>query len=92
MVELCGYGVDTVPPPAPEAYVDFLGELQHVPITDGTIGYYRFGNPDTGRPPLVMMLAYGRTMAYWDSATLLELAGHQEVIIFDHRGMGSSKV
>ena len=90
--EFCGYGANATAPAWPDVASDFVGELRHANITDGTIGYYRFGNSSSGRPPLVMVAGFGMTMGDWGADTVEQLARDQEVIIFDNRGMGESTV
>lgn len=92
VAEFCGYPATAVAPPETEEPSEFLGELRHAPITDGSIGYYRFGNSSSDRPPLVMITGFGNTMGSWEADFLEELARHQELIIFDNRGMGESEV
>lgn len=74
-------------------YADFIGDLQYVSVPDGAdLAYYRFGNSTAGLPPLVLIAGFGDTMALWTVPFLEHLARDQEVIMFDNRGMGFSKV
>lgn len=79
---------------APElrSSLDFVGPLRTVAIPGAEVGYHRFGNTTTGRPPLVLVAGLGSTMSFWSAELLESLAEDQEVIIFDNRGMGYTKV
>ncbi|KAK2079370.1 hypothetical protein QBZ16_003061 [Prototheca wickerhamii] len=90
MEELCGAEWGEVVAPAVEGFESFLGPLLQAPIANGTIGYRRFGNTRSNRPALIMATGFGQTMGSWADGTLRTLAQSQEVIIFDHRGMGQS--
>lgn len=92
MEELCGAEWSEVGAPAVEGFESFLGPLLQAPIANGTIGYRRFGNTRSNRPALIMATGFGQTMGSWADGTLRTLAQSQEVIIFDHRGMGQSAV
>lgn len=92
MEELCDAEWSEVVAPAVEGFESFLGPLLQAPIANGTIGYRRFGNTRSNRPALIMATGFGQTMGSWADGTLRTLAQSQEVIIFDHRGMGQSAV
>ena len=65
------------------------GPAQHEQIAqtpNGPIAYYRFGKGT----PIVLVTGYRSTLAEWNSAFLVELAKHHEVIVFDNRGIGHS--
>lgn len=92
VAEFCGYPADTPGPQWPAEPLDFVGELQYANITEASVGYYRFGNTSGLRPPLVMVVGFAQTMGDWNASLMEELARDQEVIVFDNRGMGESKV
>ena len=65
---------------------DFLGGLKHQQVGQVNYGYYRFGS---GKP-LVMVNAFGMTMANWTLPLLEALSKKYDVTVFDNRGMGNS--
>ncbi|KAL6769372.1 hypothetical protein ACKKBG_A30740 [Auxenochlorella protothecoides x Auxenochlorella symbiontica] len=73
-----------------EAESDFHGPLMIAEISNATIGYFRFGDQTTGRPPLLVFAPFGYTMGDMPRPAMRSLAAHQEVILFDHRGQGFS--
>lgn len=88
ILELCN---TTMPMPDPSA-IDFLGTMETIDIPNAEIAYFRFGNSSTGRPAIMLVPGFGSTMAAWPLRFLQALAEDQEVIIFDNRGQGLSKV
>ncbi|KAL6776739.1 hypothetical protein ACKKBF_B30735 [Auxenochlorella protothecoides x Auxenochlorella symbiontica] len=54
------------------------------------MAYFRFGNRNTTRPPLLVFAPFGFTMGDMPTPAMLALAARQEVILFDHRGQGHS--
>lgn len=92
VIDFCEEGGHTHTAVQP-TYADFIGDLQFVSVPDGAeLAYYRFGNSTSGRPALVLVAGFGDTMSLWTVPFLEHLARDQEVIMFDNRGMGFSKV
>ncbi|KAL6771546.1 hypothetical protein ACKKBG_A26815 [Auxenochlorella protothecoides x Auxenochlorella symbiontica] len=89
-LEFCNVTASDVAPEL-RSSLDFVGPLRTVAIPGAEVGYHRFGNTTTGRPPLVLVAGLGSTMSFWSAELLESLAEDQEVIIFDNRGMGYTK-
>jgi pimeloyl-ACP methyl ester carboxylesterase len=73
---------------APRRERDKALREQIVTTPDGSIGYYRFGHGS----PIVLVTGYRANMAEWNAYFLGELAKTHDVIVFDNRGIGQSKV
>jgi pimeloyl-ACP methyl ester carboxylesterase len=61
--------------------------IQHVEVNGANLGYRTVG---TG-PPLVMIMGFSGTMADWDPALIADLATQHTVVVFDNRGMATSR-
>jgi pimeloyl-ACP methyl ester carboxylesterase len=60
-------------------------------IVDGEkLVYRRFGNTETGAPPLLCLQHFRGNLDNWDPALVDRIAEHREVILLDNRGVGSS--
>jgi pimeloyl-ACP methyl ester carboxylesterase len=57
---------------------------------DVSFAYRRFGNAQTGAPPLVMLQHFRGNLDSWDPALVDRLAQDREVILVDNRGVGGS--
>jgi pimeloyl-ACP methyl ester carboxylesterase len=57
---------------------------------DVSFAYRRFGNAQTGAPPLVMLQHFRGNLDSWDPALVDRLAQDREVILLDNRGVGGS--
>jgi pimeloyl-ACP methyl ester carboxylesterase len=63
-----------------------LGPVKHVAANGLDVGY-RTG----GRGPwLIMVMGRSGTMADWDPLLVRQLTGHNHVVVFDNRGMGTT--
>ena len=60
--------------------------LARIQVESAQIGYHRIGN---GRPLLVLN-GFAATSADWDPSFIHRLASSNELILLDHRGIGSS--
>ncbi len=87
VLQLCSNA--PLPQPSP-VFQPGQENLQRVRIDDAEIGYLRFGNTTSGRPPLIIIPGYSETIANLDRSMLLEFAKNQEVIAVDLRGQGLS--
>src|SRR3954465_14240801 len=61
-----------------------------VEVGDVSFAYRRFGNAQTGAPPLVMLQHFRGNLDNWDPALVDRLAQDREVILVDNRGVGAS--
>jgi pimeloyl-ACP methyl ester carboxylesterase len=62
---------------------------EQIAVTEnGPIGYYRFGQGS----PLILITGYLSTLSEWNAHFLAELATKHEVIVFDNRGIGQSRI
>jgi pimeloyl-ACP methyl ester carboxylesterase len=52
----------------------------------------RFGNTTSPRPPLLLLHGFASSITSWGIKLLQELGKSQEVVIFDARGQGLTKV
>ncbi len=52
----------------------------------GPIAYYRFGHGS----PVVLVTGFRATLSEWNAQFLSQLAKHNEVVVFDNRGVGRS--
>lgn len=85
--ELCGTNYSSYEPA-----LEFYGPMQFLEIPDVVIAYYRLGNASSELPPVVLVAGFSNTMKDWPITILSDLAEDREVIIFDNRGQGSSRV
>ena len=69
-----------------EATIGEENETKMVHVDDIDIAYKTFGEGD----PLLMIMGSSGTMDLWPPELLSELASHNQVIIFDNRGMGKT--
>jgi pimeloyl-ACP methyl ester carboxylesterase len=60
--------------------------LAKIQVDGAQIGYRRVGNG----PPLLVLNGFAATSADWDSSLVDRLAASSELILLDHRGIGSS--
>jgi pimeloyl-ACP methyl ester carboxylesterase len=76
--------------PAP----DGPGPLLHLPVGSASIGCRVAGPLSPGSvpaaPPLLLLMGSSGTMEMWPDALVAALALDRTVILFDHRGMGTS--
>jgi pimeloyl-ACP methyl ester carboxylesterase len=63
-----------------------LGPVEHVSANGLDIGYRTGGHG----PWLIMVMGRSGTMADWDPLLLRQMTGHNRVVIFDNRGMGTT--
>jgi pimeloyl-ACP methyl ester carboxylesterase len=68
-------------------YHPFKADLHYVAVQNGRIGYYLRGKGE----PLLLIEGFGMSMEDWDPALIRELAKQHLVIVYDLRGVGSSK-
>ncbi len=60
--------------------------LAKIQVDGAQIGYRRVGNG----PPLLVLNGFAATSADWDPSFIDSLASSNELILLDHRGIGSS--
>jgi pimeloyl-ACP methyl ester carboxylesterase len=60
---------------------------EYIKAQDLDIAYRILGEGE----PLLLILGFGGTMAFWDSRLMDLLARHHQLILFDNRGMGGTK-
>jgi pimeloyl-ACP methyl ester carboxylesterase len=60
--------------------------LAKVQVDGAQIGYRRVGNG----PPLLVLNGFAATSADWDPSFIDRLASSNDLILLDHRGIGSS--
>jgi pimeloyl-ACP methyl ester carboxylesterase len=65
-------------------------ENRAVEIAGATLVYRRFGNSESGAPPLVFLQHFRGNLDNWDPALVDRLAARREVILLDNRGVGAS--
>src|SRR3954452_206981 len=70
--------------------VQLTAENLSVEVGDVSFAYRRFGNAQTGAPPLVMLQHFRGNLDSWDPALVDRLAQDREVILLDNRGVGGS--
>jgi len=63
-------------------------EPQYLSIQGGQLEYYRFGCGT----PIVLIAGYATDITSWNEKLLSDLAQHHEIIIFNNRNVGGSKV
>jgi pimeloyl-ACP methyl ester carboxylesterase len=61
-----------------------------VEVDGATLVYRRFGNPDSGSPPLLFLQHFRGNLDTWDPAFVDGLAREREVVLLDNRGVGAS--
>ena len=61
-----------------------------VEVGDVSFAYRRFGDAQTGAPPLVMLQHFRGNLDSWDPALVDRLAQDREVVLVDNRGVGGS--
>ncbi|MBB3195434.1 alpha/beta fold hydrolase [Roseateles terrae] len=59
-------------------------------VDGASFAYRRWGNADTGQPPLLMLQHFRGGMDHWDPLMTDGLADGREVILFNGRGVASS--
>ncbi|HEY5154378.1 MAG TPA: alpha/beta hydrolase [Acidimicrobiales bacterium] len=64
----------------------FLGPARRLAVNGIDVAYRQFGQG----PPLVLIVGQDSTMSYWGPDLLRALAQHDQVTIFDNRGVGLS--
>ncbi|MEJ0051958.1 MAG: alpha/beta hydrolase [Methylovirgula sp.] len=72
-------------PPVTSPIYDDVHE-QIAQTSRGPIAYYRFGRGS----PVVLVTGFRATLSEWNARFLAELAKHNEVVVFDNRGVGRS--
>jgi pimeloyl-ACP methyl ester carboxylesterase len=65
-------------------------ENQVATVDGERLVYRRFGNAETGAPPLLCLQHFRGNLDNWDPALVDRIAEHREVILLDNRGVGSS--
>jgi len=65
-------------------------ELRFLNIDEDTIAYRRFGNTESGAPPLLFLQHFRGNLDTWDPALVDRLAREREVVLLDNRGVGAS--
>src|ERR1700736_991053 len=63
---------------------------QSIRINGDSFVYRRFGNEQTGVPPLVCLQHFRGNLDSWDPALVDRLANGREIILLDNRGVGGS--
>jgi pimeloyl-ACP methyl ester carboxylesterase len=63
-----------------------LGPVEHVSANGLDVGYRTGGHG----PWLIMVMGRSGTMADWDPLLVRQLTGHNRVVVFDNRGMGTT--
>ena len=61
-----------------------------VQVDGETLAYRRFGNTESGAPPLLLLQHFRGNLDNWDPAFLDAIAHEREVILLDNRGVGAS--
>lgn len=89
VLQLCNI---TEVPDIDPSVIDFLGERQTFTTENSEVSYHRFGNTTSDRPAIVLVNGFTNTQLSWPLDLLAALAEDQEVITFDNRGIGYSKV
>lgn len=64
----------------------FKADVKYAQVGDIKMAYYTRGHGD----PMIMIMGYGATMAYWDPDLLDALDDKNTLILFDNRGVGLS--
>jgi len=65
-------------------------ENRQLEVDGETFMYRRFGNDETGAPPLLCLQHFRGNLDNWDPALVDRLAEDRVVILLDNRGVGSS--
>jgi pimeloyl-ACP methyl ester carboxylesterase len=65
-------------------------ENRSLEIDGATLRYRRFGDSESGTPPLICLQHFRGNLDNWDPALLDPLAAGREVILLDNRGVGGS--
>ena len=65
-------------------------ENRQLEVDGETFMYRRFGNDETGAPPLLCLQHFRGNLDNWDPALVDRLAENRVVILLDNRGVGSS--
>jgi pimeloyl-ACP methyl ester carboxylesterase len=96
-VAAAGLGLYQCTPPEPYD-ASFAGPQLRLAVEPlRNVSYHRFGplrdpanNNGTEAPPLLLVMDFAANMYWWSAPTLIALAHHREVIIFDNPGVGNS--
>jgi len=78
------------PTAAGTAGIELLGSQINIPIEQGMLVAFRFGNTTSIRSPIVLINGFTSTVSHIPLPLIQQLAAEQEVIIFDNRGIGLS--
>jgi pimeloyl-ACP methyl ester carboxylesterase len=63
---------------------------QSIQVDGDSLSYRRFGNEQTGAPPLIFLQHFRGNLDSWDPALVDRLAQDREVILLDNRGVAGS--
>jgi pimeloyl-ACP methyl ester carboxylesterase len=72
------------------SHTHLTAPTRFVEVNDGKFAYRRWGNAETGQPPLLMLQHFRGGMDHWDPLMTDGLAAGREVILFNGRGVASS--
>lgn len=64
----------------------YKAEVKTIKTDRAEIAYYVRGKGE----PLILLPGFGMTMQHWDPALVQKLSMHNQVIMFDYRGVGAS--
>jgi pimeloyl-ACP methyl ester carboxylesterase len=75
---------------AATAGTSLTAKNRSVEIEGATLVYRRFGDRESGAPPLLCLQHFRGNLDNWDPALVDRLAADREVVLFDNRGVGGS--
>ena len=65
-------------------------ENREMEVDGDTLVYRRFGNDQTGAPPLVFLQHFRGNLDFWDPWLIDSVAASREVVLLANRGVGAS--